>query len=382
MSNRQYYSNYSSDERHADERYSDPRRSDPRHSDERHSDPRRSNPRHSDERRSDPRRSDPRHSDERRSDGRRSDGSSGGSNKAIYYGTSRDNTSSDDSKKRPSRGSGQTAQSGNTTQSGFSNFSQNPDRNLYGSSTNPQANPQSEEAYRRTQGVPRNPILYGETTGRSSTSTYPTNPEEHRDVYRDAVARGVPEDSQMRKLNKKYKDADENATQAKEVYREYRTEHAATTNDVKAERKALKEGRISEDERAFRGAPAGTRRFHEQALRLVNRAIKWADETDELRTEMSESYVATERSKKAADGHRKRATQMSQSAAKLRVNRTDHEKALDQFDQAEAAAQEAARAQFSRMAVQDEDDSDERTYTGKGKAKREGDSSQSRRRRY
>ncbi|TGO31404.1 hypothetical protein BHYA_0979g00010 [Botrytis hyacinthi] len=316
--------------------------------------------------------------DSRRHSSRRS----ANSNEAQYKGSSREQTSSDDSNKRPSRGSGHTTQSDRTTQSGFSNFSQNPDRNLYGSSTNPQANPQSEEAYRRTQGVPQNPILYGESAGRSSTSTYPTNPEEHRDVYRDAVARGVPEDSQMRKLNKKYKDADANATQAKESYKEYRKKYAATTNDVKEERKALKEGRISEDERAFRGAPAGTRKFHEKALRLVDSAIKLADETDELRTEMSESYVATEPSKKAADGHRKRATQMSQSAAKLRINYKDHENALSQFDQAEAAAQEAARAQLSRMAVQDEEDSDERTYTGKGKAKREEDPSQRRRRRH
>ncbi|TGO47289.1 hypothetical protein BCON_0285g00140 [Botryotinia convoluta] len=272
---------------------------------------------------------------------------SAGSNEAQYKGSSRENTSSDDSK-RPSRSSG------NTTHSGFSTFSQTPNIDLYGSSTNPPTNPPSAKTYRATQGVPQNPILYGEYENRTSTSTYPTNPGAHRDDYRDAVASRVPDESPMKKLNDKYKEADDNAERTKEDYKSYRQKYAASDSEMKTEKKA----KVPDYQRKYRGVPAGTKQFHENAIPKVESAIYWANKTEKLRTEMATSYVATERSKKSADGHKKRATQMSQSAEKLKGYLEAHKKALDQFEQAETSAEEATRARLERMAVGDEEHSD------------------------
>ncbi|PQE05076.1 hypothetical protein CJF31_00006049 [Rutstroemia sp. NJR-2017a BVV2] len=293
-----------------------------------------------------------------------SDGSrSGGSNKAQYYGTSRSGTSGSSSEE---------------TRSGFSNFSQNPDADRYISSTYPRTNPPSAQTYRTTQGVPQNPIQYGNYDGRTSTSTNPTRPDGQRDVYRNAVADGVPADSAMARLNEEYKRADAKAEETKETYRNYRKEHAASGSDIKAEKKAREKN--SKLQRTYRGLPAGTRRFHEHAISLVRHAIHWAEVTNRLRTEMAATYVATEPSKKSADGHQKRASDKAKSADKLRENLREHLKAIDDFNQAEAAVASELAAQAARMTVADEESSDNepprrrRTNQdpkGKGKAREE-----------
>ncbi|KAM0124447.1 hypothetical protein ACHAO1_011036 [Botrytis cinerea] len=274
------------------------------------------------------------------SDGRHSAKRSAGSNEAQYQGTSRSGSSAEESS--------------GTARSGFSNFSQTPNAGLHVSITNSPPNPRSAEAHRATKGVPKDKILFGNFEGRVSTSTYPTKPEVERDAYRDAVADNVPADSNMKKLNDKYKKADNMAEEAKKAYRSHRKSEAAKESDMKAEKKA----RLPEEQRKYRGVPAGTKEFHEKAISLVKHAIECAKQAENLRDQMATDYIATEPSKKSADGHKKRATQQGQSASKLRDNLEDHKKAIDSFNAAETARIAALNDRMKRVAVGDQEESD------------------------
>jgi hypothetical protein len=104
---------------------------------------------------------------------------------------------------------------------------------------------------------------------------------------------------------------------------------------------------------------------------------------------MGSSYVATEPSKKSADGHRKRASDKAKSADKLRENLRDHQTAVNAFIQAQAAVEIALAERAARMKVADDEPSDDddrhrRRRTNqepresKGKGKRREDRSRSR----
>ncbi|KAM0168014.1 hypothetical protein ACHAPF_011419 [Botrytis cinerea] len=244
--------------------------------------------------------------------------------------------------------------SSDTAHSGFSNFSQTPNAGLHVSITNSPPNPRSAEAHRATKGVPKDKILYGNFEGRVSTSTYPTKPEVERDAYRDAVADNVPANSNMKKLNDKYKKADNMTEEAKKAYRSHRKNEAAKESDMKAEKKA----KLPEKQRKYRGVPAGTKEFHEKAISLVKHAIECAKQAENLRDQMATDYIATEPSKKSADGHKKRATQQGQSASKFRDNLEDHKKAIDSFNTAETASIAALNDRMKRVAVGDQEESD------------------------
>lgn len=73
---------------------------------------------------------------------------------------------------------------------------------------------------------------------------------------------------------------------------------------------------------------------------------------------MATDYIATEPSKKSADGHKKRATQQGQSASKFRDNLEDHKKAIDSFNTAETASIAALNDRMKRVAVGDQEESD------------------------
>lgn len=76
----------------------------------------------------------------------------------------------------------------------------------------------------------------------------------------------------MKKLNDKYKKADNMTEEAKKAYRSHRKNEAAKESDMKAEKKA----KLPEKQRKYRGVPAGTKEFHEKAISLVKHAIECA----------------------------------------------------------------------------------------------------------
>ncbi|PQE30200.1 hypothetical protein CJF32_00003652 [Rutstroemia sp. NJR-2017a WRK4] len=273
---------------------------------------------------------------------------SGGSNVAQYRGSSRYGSSSgsDDASAR----------------TGFSNFSQNPRLPQPGQvapNSYPSQTPQSALAYRARQGVPQNPILYGDFQGRASTSTYPTNPDlfkEHRDDYRTAVATGVPAGSPMAQLGGNYKTADDTAVADKEACNKYRKDNAASDKEAKADRKRnAKDPTIP---RAYKGTPAGNKEFHQEAMRLLIIAIRSANLAANLRKQMAHTYPATEKDKRAADGHRTRAEQWVKSAANMTSSYRDHQNALSELIQGETAAAAAQAAKEAREAAGDQESSD------------------------